>query len=100
MGSVAFAEHGHDTHALAAATLDAYVEGLRDGGWHGDERAVREGFALSAVRWVFMLGWLGAVLDPARGAQMETWAGQPLAVQVAEAGDRTTYLLDLIEGAN
>jgi hypothetical protein len=100
IGSVAFAEHGHDLRTLAAAALDAYIEGLRDGGWDGDEREVRQGFALSAVRWVFMLGWLSAVLDPARAAQMEKWAGQPLPAQVAEAGDRTTYLLDLIEGAS
>jgi hypothetical protein len=99
MGSVAFADHGHDNRALAAACLDTYVEGLREGGWRGDEREVRRGFALSAVRWAFMLGWLGAVLDPVRAAQLERWAGQPLAVQVAEAGDRTTFLLDLIDGA-
>lgn len=99
MGSVAFAEHGHDTHALAAASLDAYVAGLRDSGWNGDEDAVRGGFALSAIRWVFMLGWLSTVLDPTRQAQMEKWAGQPLADQIADAGARTTYLLDLIEGA-
>jgi hypothetical protein len=99
MGSVAFAEHGHDTRGLAAAALDSYIDGLRDSGWRGDEHEVREGFALSAVRWVFMLGWLGALLDPARAAQMEKWAGQPLAMEVAQAGDRTTYLLDLIEGA-
>ena len=97
MGSVAFAEHGHDTPALARASLDAYVDGLRESGWRGDERDVREGFALSAIRWVFMLGWMGAMLDPARAAQMEQWAGQPLALQVAEAGDRTTLLLDLLD---
>jgi hypothetical protein len=97
MGSVAFAEHGHDTSSLARASLDAYVDGLRESGWRGDERDVREGFALSAIRWVFMLGWMGAMLDPARAAQMEQWAGQPLPLQVAEAGDRTTYLLDLID---
>jgi thiamine kinase-like enzyme len=97
MGSVAFAEHGHDTRALAAASLDAYLAGLRESGWRGDERDVREGFALSAIRWVFMLGWMGAMLDPARAAQMEEWAGRPLALQVAEAGDRTTYLLDLLD---
>lgn len=100
MGSVAFAEHGHDTPALAAAALDAYVGGLRDSGWQGDEQEVREGFALSAIRWVFMLGWMGAVLDPARRAQIETWAGQPLTEQVAEAGARTSYLLDLIDGVS
>jgi hypothetical protein len=99
MGSVAFAEYGHDTMALAAASLDAYLAGLRDSGWTGDETAVREGFALSAIRWVFMLGWLSAVLDPARQAQMEERTGRRLADQVAEAGARTTFLLDLIDSA-
>jgi len=99
IGSVAFAEHGHDTPALAAASFDAYIAGLRDSGWMGDETTVREGFALSAIRWVFMLGWLSSVLDPARQAQMEKWAGQPLADQAAEPGARTTFLLDLLVGA-
>jgi hypothetical protein len=100
MGSVAFAEHGHDTQALAAASLDAYIVGLRESGWTGGEDAVRDGFALSAIRWVFMLGWLSSVLDPVRQAQMEKWTGQPLVDQVAEAGARTTFLLDLIERAS
>jgi len=46
-----------------------------------------------------MLGWLGAMLVPERAAQLAQWAGRPLAVLVAEAGDRTTYLLDLIDDA-
>jgi hypothetical protein len=40
---------------------------------------------------------MGAMLDPARAAQMEQWAGRPLAAQVAEAGERTNYLLDLLD---
>ena len=99
IGSVAFAEPGHDIGALAAASLDGYVAGLRESGWAGDEDEVRIGYALSAIRWVFMLGWLGSVLDPARQTQMEKWAGQTLAEQVSEAGARTTYLLDLIDSA-
>jgi hypothetical protein len=55
------------------------------------------GFALSAARWVFMLGFLNAALDPARQAAQERWSGQPYAQTVAQAGDRTTYLLDLID---
>lgn len=99
IGSVAFADHRQDIRALTGACLDAYVAGLRDGGWSGDEAQVRSGYALSAGRWVFMLGWLTSVLDPARRASQEKWTGQPLEVTVAQAGDRTTFLLDLIEGA-
>ncbi len=46
-----------------------------------------------------MLGWLTAVLDPVRQQQLETWQRQPLAESIAQAGDRTAYLLDLINGA-
>jgi hypothetical protein len=99
IGSVAFADYRQDIRALSGTCLDAYLVGLRDGGWRGDESQVRDGFALSAVRWVFMLGWLTAVLDPARQASTEKWAGQPLAETIAQAGHRTTFLLDLMETA-
>jgi hypothetical protein len=99
IGSVAFADRRQDIRELAAAGLDAYLTGLREAGWNGDDDVVRRGFALSAVRWTFMLGWLTAVLDPQRRAATEKWAGQPLEETVAQAGGRTTYLLDLIEGA-
>ncbi len=99
VGSVAFADYGQDIRALAEACLPAYIEGLRDGGWRGSEADVREGYALSAARWVSMLGWLTAVLDPVRQQQLETWQRQPLAESIAQAGDRTAYLLDLINGA-
>lgn len=99
IGSVAFADHRQDIRTLAAAALDAYIAGLREAGWRGDDSVVRRGYALSAVRWAFMLGWLTSVLDPQRRASTEKWAGQRLEESVAQAGDRTTYLLDLIEGA-
>jgi hypothetical protein len=99
IGSVAFADYRQDIRALADACLPAYVEGLRESGWRGSEADVREGYALSAARWVCMVGWLTSVLDPDRQEQMESWMGQPLAESVAQAGDRTTYLLDLIDGA-
>jgi hypothetical protein len=88
-----------DIRALSRAALDTYVDGMREGGWRGDERQVRDGFALSAVRWVFMLGWLTAVLDPARRESVEKWMGLPLAECVAQAGDRTEFMLALLEDA-
>lgn len=99
IGSVAFADYRQDIRALADACLPAYLQGLRESGWAGDDADVREGYALSAARWVSMLGWLTSVLDPARQQQLEMWMGQPLAESVAQAGDRTTYLLDLLDGA-
>jgi hypothetical protein len=100
MGSVAVADHRQDVRAMSTACEDAYLDGLRDSGWRGKESQVRDGFALSAVRWVFVLGWLTSVLDPARQASMEKWADQPLSETVAQAGDRTTFLLDLIDSAS
>jgi hypothetical protein len=99
MGSVSFADYGQDIRALSSAALDAYLAGLRDSGWAGAERDVRTGFALCAVRWVFMLNVLSAIADPARQAAFEKWAGQPFADSVAQAGARTAFLLDLLESA-
>ena len=99
IGSVAFADYRQDIRILADACLPAYLDGLREAGWNGSEADVREGYALSAARWVSMLGWLTSVLDPARQQQMETWMGQPLAESIAQAGTRTTYLVDLLDGA-
>lgn len=99
IGSVAFADYRQDIRALTGACLDAYLDGLRDSGWTGDESVVREGLALSAGRWAYMFGWLTSVLDPERRASTEKWAGQPLEETIAQAGDRTTFLLDLIDGA-
>lgn len=98
IGSVAFAEP-QDIRALLPAAVDAYIAGLRDSGWRGDEDAVRIGADLSAVRWVFMLGWMTALLDPVRQASFEKSSGQPLAESIAQAADRTTFLLDAMDRA-
>ncbi|MFD1658790.1 hypothetical protein ACFSL4_11360 [Streptomyces caeni] len=47
---------------LAAAVYDAYLHGLRAGGWRGDERLVRLGVCASAVKY----DWLTALCPPAR----------------------------------
>ena len=99
IGSVAFADYRQDIRELASACVPAYLDGLRESGWKGNEADVREGYALSAARWVSMLGWLTSVLDPRRQQQVEIWMGQPLAEGVAQAGARTAYLLDLLDGA-
>ncbi|MFF6877294.1 aminoglycoside phosphotransferase [Streptomyces sp. NPDC012474] len=43
---------------LAKAAYDAYVQGLRGSGWHGDERLVRLGVCASAVKY----DWLTALM--------------------------------------
>lgn len=41
---------------LASAVYEAYVEGLREGGWRGDERLVRLGVCASAVKYDWITG--------------------------------------------
>ena len=98
LGSVAYADPQQDIRALGPAALAAYLEGLREGGWTGDEGDAREGFALSAIRWVFMLRILNGAVDPERRAAQERWEGRPYDDIIARYGRFTRYLLDLIEG--
>jgi len=48
---------------LEAATLAGYVNGLRDGGWRGDERLVRLGMLASCVKYTWLLPVMLAVAD-------------------------------------
>ncbi len=92
-----FADPTKDARELAAACVPAYVAGLRESGWRGDEADVHTGFALSAVRHVFMLGILNGVLDQQRAEQYARWTGTPYPELVARAARGTTHMLDLIE---
>lgn len=92
-----FADPTKDARELEAACVPAYVAGLRESGWRGDEADVRTGFALAAIRHVFMLGVLNGVLDQQRADQYERWRGVPYAELVARAARSTTHMLDLIE---
>jgi hypothetical protein len=73
---------------------------LREAGWGGDEADVQTGFALSAIRHVFMLGFLNGVLDLQRQEQYARWTGTPYQELVARAARGTTHMLDLIEGVS
>jgi hypothetical protein len=97
LASTAYADRTHSAEALAPGVLPEYVAGLRDAGWRGDERDTQTGYALSAIRWVFMLGQLTAVTDTKRQEQIAQWAGLSYAEIVAEAGKRTEHLLRLLE---
>jgi hypothetical protein len=57
---------------LDAAVFDAYVSGLVDGGWHGDERIVRLGMWSSAVKY----DWLTPhMLDSASATKQMRYGG-------------------------
>jgi len=88
-----------DIRALAAAALPGYIAGLRDAGWDGADADVRAAFALSAIRWIFMLRQLSAVLDSEQQERLARWAGEPYPALLARLAERTMFLLELIEGA-
>ena len=85
---------------MAAACVPAYVAGLRESGWRGDEADVQTGFALSAVRNVFMLGFVNGVFDQQRAEQYARWTRTPYPELVGRAASSTTYMLDLIESVS
>jgi hypothetical protein len=92
-------------HDVAATT--AYLQGLQDFGWRGDERAVRFARAITAA--VQMVPLFGAEVSWLHGEPVETWAAelaewpqelatkQELSVEATMAGWATQfgYLLDL-----
>ena len=93
------AGHAPDVRVLAAAALPGYIAGLHDAGWDGTDAEVRAAFALSAVRWIFMLQQLNAVFEPERQERISRWAGEPYPDLVARVAYRTEFLLEIIEGA-
>lgn len=99
VASVALTDSRQDLRSLEAAAIDGYIAGLRDSGWSGPERDVRLGYALAAVRWLFMLNVMAAVLDPEQQARRAAFAKQPYEELIRDFGSRTTHLLDLVENA-
>lgn len=60
---------------LRAATLDAYVGGLRDAGWHGDPRTIELAMAASAVKY----DWLTPLmLERASATEQKRYGGEPV----------------------
>ena len=99
--SLAFAElDGESTREAERAVYEAYVAGLRDVGWEGDERLVRVGYAAStALRWGTCPTWLGVVHDEKRHAWAEQFCGRPMAEIVEGWVALTRYTLELAEEA-
>jgi len=82
MASLYFFEAaGIEPHDLAATCFAAYVAGLRDAGWAGDERLVRLGFAVDAALRT-TLGLVRVIVplvaDSARRPITEERFGRPL----------------------
>jgi hypothetical protein len=96
-----------DARQHDVAATRAYLQGLQDFGWRGDERAVRFARAITAA--VQMVPLFGAEVSWLHGEPVETWAAemaewpqelatkQELSVEATMAGWATQfgYLLDL-----
>ncbi|MFE9093410.1 aminoglycoside phosphotransferase [Streptomyces sp. NPDC007264] len=79
---------------LAAAVYDAYLHGLRAGGWRGDERLLRLGVCASAVKY----DWLtGLMLARASEEQQLDYGGArtvPAELRYRERGLTLAFLAD------
>jgi len=83
-----------DLPELETAVFDGYLEGLREGGWYGDDRLARLGMCASAVKYV----WLGpAILQSAREPNHPTYAGyggHDIETRFRETGRTLQFLAD------
>jgi len=63
---------------MSERSFAAYVEGLRDAGWQGDERVVRFAYAASAALYMTppLPFWLARIADPARREWLERKCGR------------------------
>ena len=64
--------------AMSAEVFAAYVDGLRDAGWRGDEHFVRFAYAASSALYLAPLlpFWIARIADPARREWVERKCGR------------------------
>lgn len=83
--------------ALDAAIFARYLAGLRDGGWTGDERAVRLAMCASAVKY----DWLGpAMVRRAGEVEMVGYGGGAVADRERLYAERGVALAFIVERAD
>ncbi|MDQ6740351.1 MAG: aminoglycoside phosphotransferase family protein, partial [Actinomycetota bacterium] len=83
----------------AKAVFSAYIDGLRNAGFRGDERTVRFAYAAStALRTVFFAPTVTAVDPAARAAEEQRW-GLPTEEILDRRAALTVFLLDLADEA-
>jgi hypothetical protein len=82
-----------DLPGLAKAAYDAYLHGLRESGWRGDERLVRLGVCASAVKY----DWLTALMLARADDEQPAYGGQgavPAGLRYRERGLALAFLAD------
>jgi hypothetical protein len=67
-----------DLATMSERAFAAYVEGLREAGWRGDDRVVRFAYAASAALYMVppLPFWLARIADPARREWLERKCGR------------------------
>jgi hypothetical protein len=87
---------------LTEAALAAYVTGLREAGWDGDERLVRLGFVATAAL-LYTVGTAGLTMamiaDPTEYPAYEHAMGLSMAEAVAVWVELSTFTFELVEEA-
>jgi hypothetical protein len=87
---------------LTEAALAAYVTGLREAGWDGDERLVRLGF-LATAALLYTVGTAGLTMsmiaDATEYPAYEHAMGLPMAEAVAAWVEQSTFKFELVEEA-
>ncbi len=78
---------------LAKSAYDAYLHGLRESGWRGDEHLVRLGVCASAVKY----DWLTALMLARAEEEQVAYGGQgtvPAALRYRERGLALAFLAE------
>jgi hypothetical protein len=87
--------------SMSARAFIAYVEGLRDAGWRGEERVVRFAYAASTALYLapILPFWLARVADPARRQWIERKCGRDVSEVVRGWALLLDHALDLADEA-
>ena len=82
---------------LEKRVVDGYLTGLRDAGWHGDERIVRFGYTASAALFIGVatVGCWPSVAHESRYKIAENAIGHPIDTVIANFGALQDHFLDL-----
>jgi hypothetical protein len=86
---------------MSERAFAAYIEGLREAGWGGDERLVRFTYAASAALYMVppLPFWFARIADPARREWLERKCGRAAAEVIRGWAILLDHLLGLVDEA-
>lgn len=94
-----FAVPVNDSRALAEAVFAAYLGGLRDAGWDGEDDVVRFGYLASLAPWVTVVSGLRYFRDEDLAPRVQQLHGKSLPELRETWSALTLVLLDLLDEA-